>query len=147
MKRLSAFILLCTLLFSTSGCILTYTEFSVTGGTLNVESSAFAPKITLVGDDEDKAIENSAFWDKLVEAIDGKPIEDAPITAEELCECALTYLVRVRGNYSSGYYLTLHDHGVEISQYCKYRKCMELLGIVEVDEATMNELIGMLVEV
>lgn len=147
MKRIFAIILTLALLLSMQGCMLIGPDFSVTDNTLNVEDSPFTPKMTLVGDDEDKAIENSAFWDKLVEAIDGKPIEDAPITAEELCECALTHLVRVRGNYSSGYYLTLHDHGVEISQYCKYRKCMELLGIVEVDEATMNELIGMLVEV
>ena len=65
---------------------------------------------------------------------------------DELCDCGLTYTVRVRGAYPKGYYLTLHDHGIEISGYCKFRKCMDLLGIVEVDEETMSELIEILKE-
>ena len=146
MKKTVFVLISLILLFSFTGCGLVGASFYVEDDILHIDDPTFTPKMTLVGDEE-KDITNDELWKKLVEAIDGKPIEDAPITAEELCECALTHLVRVRGNYSSGYYLTLHDHGVEISQYCKYRKCMELLGIVEVDEATMNELIGMLVEV
>ena len=117
-----------------------------TDNTLYIKNSQFAPKMTLVGD-EGKEIKSDEFWDKLVAAIDGKAIEDSPVLTGELCECELTYTVRIAGTYPKGYYLTFHDHGVEISAYCKYRKCMDLLGIVTVDSETMSELIGMLVEV
>lgn len=146
MKRIFAIALLLALLFSIGGCALICPDFSVADNTLYIKNSQFAPKMTLVGD-EGKEIKSDEFWDKLVAAIDGKAIEDSPVLTGELCECELTYTVRIAGTYPKGYYLTFHDHGVEISAYCKYRKCMDLLGIVTVDSETMSELIGMLVEV
>lgn len=145
MKKLLSFTLLLSLLFSMSGCMLVGPEFTVSDDILNVENTLFTPKMTLVGDEE-KEIKNDEFWAKLVEAIDGKAIEDSPVLTGELCECELTYTVRITGAYPKGYYLTFHDHGVEISGYCKFRKCMDLLGIVEVDKETMSELIEMLEE-
>ena len=143
MKRLISFTLLLSLLFSMSACMLVGPEFTVSDDILNVENTLFTPKITLVGDAE-KEIKNDEFWTKLIEAIDGKAIEDSPVLTGELCECELTYTVRIAGTYPKGYYLTFHDHGVEISGYCKFRKCMDLLGIVEVDKETMSELIAIL---
>ena len=120
-------------------------EFTVSDDILSVENTLLTPRMTLVGDEE-KEIKCDEFWSKLVEAIDGKAIEDSPVLTDELCDCELTYTVRVRGAYPKGYFLTLHDHGIEISGYCKFRKCMDLLGIVEVDEETMSELIEILKE-
>ena len=143
MKRLISFALLLSLLFSMGGCMLVGPEFTVSDDILNVENTLLTPRMTLVADEE-KEIKSDEFWAKLVEAIDGKAIEDSPVLPDELCDCELTYTVRVRGAYPKGYYLTFHDHGVEISGYCKFRKCMELIGIVELDEETVSELIGML---
>lgn len=146
MKRIFTILLLLTLLFSISGCMLVGPNFSVSDDTLSIENTSFIPKMTLIDDGGEKEIKNSDFWDKLIIAIDGKEIDDSPVLTGELCECELTYTVRVSGTYPNGYYLTLHDHGVEISAYCKFRKCMNLLGIVEVESETMNELIGILEE-
>ena len=145
MKRLISFALLLSLLFSMGGCMLVGPEFTVSDDILSVENTLLTPRMTLVGNEE-KEIKGDEFWAKLVEAIDGKAIEDSPVLTDELCDCELTYTVRVRGAYPKGYYLTFHDHGIEISGYCKFRKCMDLLGIVEVDEETMSELIEILKE-
>ena len=145
MKRLISFALLLSLIFSMGGCMLVGPEFTVSDDILSVENTLLTPRMTLVGDEE-KEIKCDEFWSKLVEAIDGKAIEDSPVLTDELCDCELTYTVRVRGAYPKGYFLTLHDHGIEISGYCKFRKCMDLLGIVEVDEETMSELIEILKE-
>ena len=146
MKRIFALLTIVVLLFSMQGCTLTGPDFSVADNTLYIESSQLTPRMTLVGDEE-KEIKSAEFWSNLVEAIDGKAIEDAPVLTGELCECELTYIVHIASTYPNGYYLTLHNHGVEISKYCKFRKCMDLLGIVEVDSETMSKLIGILEDV
>ena len=143
MKRIFALLTIFVLLFSMQGCTLTGPDFSVADNTLYIENSQITPRMTLIGDEE-KEIKNGEFWNNLVEAIDGNAIKNAPVLTGELCECELRYTVRVAGTYPNGYYLTLHNHGVEISKYCKFRKCMDLLGIVEVDGETMSELISIL---
>ena len=145
MKRMFSLFLFLTLLFSMSGCMLVGPEFTVTDDTLYVSKALFTPTITLVGD-EDKEIKSAEFWERLVEAIDGKAIDESPVYSGETCECEIEYILRVNGSYSKGYYLSFHEHGIEISGYCKYRKCMDLLGIVEVDEESISELIEMLKE-
>lgn len=145
MKRIFSLILSLALLFSMSGCMLIGVEFTVTDGTLSVSDTPFTPTITLVGD-EDKDITSTELWEKLVEAIDGKPVDESPVYSGIECECETEYILRVKGNYAKGYYLTLHEDGIEISGYCKYRKCMDLMGIVRLDKETVSELIKMLEE-
>jgi hypothetical protein len=120
-------------------------EITVDDGVINVSNSVLTPELTLI-QDEEKDIHNAELWEAIVNAIDGKVADDAPVLKEELCECELTYVLRLKSTYPKGYYLTLHDHGIEISAYCKFRKCMDLYGIVEVDEKAMAEIIGMIAE-
>ena len=120
-------------------------EFTVTDGTLSVSDTRFTPTITLVGN-EDKDITSTELWEKLVEAIDGKPVDESPVYSGIECECEIEYTLRITGSYSKGYYLTVHEDGIEISGYCRYRKCMDLLGIVAVDESDMTEIVEMLGE-
>ena len=145
MKRIFSLILSLSLLFSMSGCMLIGVEFTVTDGTLSVSDTPFTPTITLVGD-EDKDITSTELWEKLVEAIDGKPVDESPVYSGIECECETEYTLRITGSYSKGYYLTVHEDGIEISGYCRYRKCMDLLGIVAVDESDMTEIVEMLGE-
>ena len=143
MKRLTSLLLILTLLFSMQGCVNIETEIEVNDGVISVNSGITAPRLTLLGD-EDKEIYDTELWEAIVEAIDGKVAEESPVFKNELCECELKYTLRLRGAYPKGYYLTLHDHGIEISAYCKFRKCMDLYGIVEVDEENMEKIIGMI---
>ena len=145
MKRIFSLILSLALLFSMSGCMLVGVEFTVTDGTLSVSDTRFTPTITLVGN-EDKDITSTELWEKLVEAIDGKPVDESPVYSGIECECEIKYTLRITGSYSKGYYLTVHEDGIEISGYCRYRKCMDLLGIVAVDESDMTEIVEMLGE-
>ena len=144
MKKTVALFLTLILLFSLCACSFVGVEITVTDGVVDVNST-LPPKVTLVGD-EDKEIENREFYEKLMNAIDGKSAEAADLPEGHMfnCECEETYMLRISGNYPYGYYLTLHNNGIDISQFCKFRKCMDLLGFVEVDEATMTELICML---
>ena len=143
MKKIISVLLLVVMIFSFAGCGIIGAGIVVESGTVKVENASFPTKLVLVGD-ENKPIEDREFFQKLVSAIDGKKIDNSPVITDELCECELTYTVQMTGTYPKGYYLTLHDHGIEISAYCKFRKCMDLLGIVEVDEAAMTELIDIL---
>lgn len=144
MKKTVALLLMLILLFSLCACSFAGVEITVTDGVVHVNST-LPPKVTLIGD-EDKEIENREFYEKLMNAIDGKSAEAADLPEGHIfnCECEETYTLRISGNYPYGYYLTLHNNGIDISQFCKFRKCMDLLGFVEVDEATMTELICML---
>ena len=144
MKKTVALFLTLILLFSLCACSFVGVEITVTDGVVHVNST-LPQKVTLVGD-EDKEIENREFYKKLMNAIDGKSAEAADLPEGHIfnCECEETYILRISGNYPYGYYLTLHNNGIDISQFCKFRKCMDLLGFVEVDEATMTELICML---
>ena len=143
-KVLSVFISL-TLLFCLTGCLAAKTVIEIEDGTVNIKSGGTVPKLTLIGDEE-RAIENNEFFHQLVETIDGKPIDDAPVERDDICNCDLKYTVRMVTSLTGGYYLTLHTHGIEISEYCKYRKCLDLLGIAEVEETAMGVLIEMLEE-
>ena len=144
MKKTVALLLMLILLFSLCACSFVGVEITVADGVVHVNST-LSQKVTLVGD-EDKEIENREFYEKLMNAIDGKSAEAADLPEGHMfnCECEETYMLRISGNYPYGYYLTLHNNGIDISQFCKFRKCMDLLGFVEVDEATMTELICML---
>ena len=133
------------LLFSFTGCGLVGASFYVEDDILHIDDPTFTPKMTLVGDEE-KDITNDELWEKLVEAIDGKSVDESPVYSGIECECEIKYTLRITGSYSKGYYLTVHEDGIEISGYCRYRKCMDLLGIVAVDESDMTEIVEMLGE-
>ena len=133
------------LLFSFTGCGLVGASFYVENDILHIDDPTFTPKMTLVGDEE-KDITNDELWEKLVIVLDGKAVDESPVYSGIECECEIEYTLRITGSYSKGYYLTVHEDGIEISGYCRYRKCMDLLGIVAVDESDMTEIVEMLGE-
>ena len=96
---------------------------------------------------EEISISQEEFYQKLLVAIDSKEIKSAPQPPNELCKCDIKYSVKMVGTYAKSYYFDFHTHGVEISSTCRFRKCIDILGIVEVDRETMSELIAILEEV
>ena len=149
MKKFTLSILIFAIIFSFAGCNSPRMNIQVENGIVNVEHSQFAPEIILLGDDtlneKDKIIENEAFFGKVIDAIDGHSVKG--IDDGYPCECDIEYRVKISSDWKSGYYFLFHNHGIEIQQYCKYRKCLNLYGIVELDEAQLNELFLMLEDV
>ena len=143
MKKIFSVLLLTLFIFSLGGCALFGANIEVENGAIEVSGSYLTTKIVLVGNEE-KDITDDGIKRALLEAIDGKTPDDSYVYTGEICDCEIKYIIRIIGTYPKGYYLSIHDHGIEISAYCKFRKCMELIGIVELDEETVSELIGML---
>ena len=143
MRRILSALLLAVLIFSLSGCALVGTAIESSDGVITVSGSYLTTRMVLVGDEE-KDITDADVKRALLEAIDGKAPEESYVYTGEECDCEIKYIIKVIGTYPKGYYLSVHDHGIEISAYCKFRKCMELIGIVELDEETVSELIDML---
>ena len=141
MKKLTVFILVIAIILSLNSCKSVQTTIEVENGIVYFNRPLFTPEIIL-RTDEDITIENDQFYEKLIEAVNEKPINS--IDGSNPCECDIEYTVKISADYKSGYYFLFHDHGIEIQQYCKYRKCLDLYGIVEVDESTLRELIELL---
>ena len=141
MKKLTVFILAITIILSLNSCKSVQTTIEVENGIVYFNRPLFTPEIIL-RTDEDTIIENDEFYEKLIEAVNEKPINS--IDGSDTCECDIEYMIKISADYKSGYYFLFHDHGIEIQQYCKYRKCLDLYGIVEVDESTLRELIELL---
>ena len=141
MKKLTLFILAITIILSLTSCKSVQTTIEVENGIVYFKRPLFTPEMIL-RTDEDIIIENDQFYEKLIEAVNEKPINS--IDGSNSCECDIEYTVKISADYKSGYYFLFHDHGIEIQQYCKYRKCLDLYGIVEVDESTLLELIELL---
>ena len=141
MKKLTVFILVITIVLSLASCKSVQTTIEVENGIVYFNRPLFTPEIIL-RTDEDIIIENDQFYEKLIEAVNEKPINS--IDGSNTCECDIEYTVKISADYKSGYYFLFHDHGIEIQQYCKYRKCLDLYGVVEVDESTLRELIELL---
>ena len=141
MKKLTVLILVITIIFSLTSCKSVQTTIEVENGIVYFNRPLFTPEMIL-RTDEDIIIENDEFYEKLIEAVNEKPINS--IDGSNPCECDIEYTVKISADYKSGYYFLFHDHGIEIQQYCKYRKCLDLYGIVEVDESTLRELIELL---
>ena len=140
MKKLTVLILVITILLSFASCSIVQTNVEVENGIVYFNRSMFTPEIILLTD-KDTTVENDDFYERLIEAIDKKPITSVE---NNPCECDIEYMIKISADYKSGYYFLFHDHGIEIQQYCKYRKCIDLYGIVEVDESTLCELIELL---
>ena len=141
MKKLTVFILVIAIVLSLASCKSVQTTIEVENGIVYFNRPLFTPEIIL-RTDEDIIIENDEFYEKLIEAVNEKPINS--IDGSNPCECDIEYTVKISADYKSGYYFLFHDHGIEIQQYCKYRKCLDLYGIVEVDESTLRELVELL---
>ena len=146
MKNIFSVFLILALLFSFAGCSAMGVSFSVEDGTANINNAYFTPTMYLC-DDEETKISDDELWQELVFAINGQPIAESPVLSGEECDCEIEYIIRVIGAYPNGYYLSFHEDGIEISAYCKFRKCMDLLGIVKVDEKTLDRLIERIEEV
>ena len=140
MKKLTLFILAITIILSLTSCKSVQTTVEVENGIVYFNRSIFTPEMIL-RTDEDTIIENDEFYERLIEAIDKKPITSVE---NNPCECDIEYTIKISADYKSGYYFIFHDHGIEIQQYCKYRKCIDLYGIVEVGESTLNDLLSYL---
>lgn len=143
MKKIFSVLLLTLFIFSLGGCALVGASIEVENGAIAVNGSYLTTKMVLVGNEE-KDITDEGIKRALLEAIDGKTPDESYVYTGEICDCEIKYIIRIIGTYPKGYYLSIHDHGIEISEYCKFRKCMELIGIVELDEETVIELIDML---
>ena len=141
MKKLTVLILTIAIILSFSGCDSSRVSIEIEDGTVYFNHSQFAPEIILLGD-EDKIVGDEAFFGKLVNAINEKPINS--IDSSYPCECDIEYKLKISADYKSGYYFLFHEHGIEIQQYCKYRKCLDLYGIVELDETKLREFFSML---
>lgn len=143
MKKIFSVLLLTLFIFSLGGCALVGANIEVENGAIAVSGSYLTTKMVLVGNEE-KEITDEGIKRALLEAIDGKTPDESYVYTDEICDCEIKYIIRIIGTYPKGYYLSIHDHGIEISAYCKFRKCMELIGMVELDEETVSELIDML---
>lgn len=139
MKRILSVFLILTLLFSFAGCGAMGVSFYVEDGIANINNAYFAPTMYLCDDEETKTSDD-VLWQELVFAIHGQPVVESPALRVEECDCEIEYIIRVIGAYPKGYYLSLHEDGIEISAYCKFRKCMDLLGIVKVDEESLERI-------
>ena len=139
MKNIFSVFLILALLFSFAGCSAMGVSFSVEDGAANINNSYFTPTMYLC-DDEETKISDDELWQELVFAINGQPIAESPVLSGEECDCEIEYIIRVIGAYPNGYYLSFHEDGIEISAYCKFRKCMDLLGIVKVDEDSLERI-------
>ena len=143
MRKASSLLLVIAVLFSFSGCVFLGSSVAVENKTVSIKSYGSTPTFTLDGVE----IEDEEFYQKLLQAIDSKEIKSAPQPPNELCKCDIKYSVKMVGTYAKSYYFDFHTHGVEISSTCRFRKCIDILGIVEVDRETMSELIAILEEV
>ena len=141
MKRVIILLLTVTILFSFVSCNNTKINIEVEDGIVSVSHTQSYPDIILL-DAEERLITDKTFFEKIVKAIDGKPIKSED--EDFHCECDIEYKLKINTNYANGYYFLFHEHGIEIQGYCKFRKCLNLYGIVEIDESTMSELLSIL---
>ena len=104
-KYLVLFLAFFTLLFSVA-CDTADIEVGVSeNGLTYFHNSTIVPKMTL-GGEEDKEIEDKAFFGYLIEAI-----EDKTVVATE-CDCQSTYTVAIKQ-----YRFAMHSHGIIVTRY------------------------------
>ena len=104
MKKCIAFIMIFLLSLSFVACDSDKIELGTKDGAAYFHRSSLTPEIILKAD-RDVKIESELFFEKLVMAIDGKPV-----TKESDCACDPIYNVRI-DKYSFG----LHSHGITVT--------------------------------
>ncbi|MBE6673245.1 MAG: hypothetical protein E7599_06975 [Ruminococcaceae bacterium] len=101
-------------------------------GVVYFENTDAVPEIVLTGE-TDIVVEDAQFYEKLVNAIDGKSI------VKDVCNCKAIYIVRM-----GGYTVELHGHSIAL--YAGNSTLMpDLIGTI--DDCTkeeMNELLAIL---
>ena len=134
-KYLLLFLSVVTLLFSVA-CDTADIEVGVyENGTAYFNDSTIVPTMILQGEEE-KEIEDKAFFGRLANAIQDKPV------INEVCNCVALYNVAI-----NEYRFALHTHGIAITRYdegiLNYKHII-YVGAVECDRATMDELFKIL---
>ena len=102
--RKTIFLLLVALaLFSVVGCGSDKLDIGIKEGIAYFECSRSMPQIILGGESE-TVIEDEAFLDALISAIDGKA------AVEDMCNCEALYNIRI-----DKYNIGLHTHGISVT--------------------------------
>ncbi|MBE6534945.1 MAG: hypothetical protein E7678_08310 [Ruminococcaceae bacterium] len=89
MKKGFALLLSLVLLLPFTACGTHKIDIGTRDGVIYFNHSGKAPEVTLRHDDK-IVIEDSAFFEKLVSCIDGKPAKE-----DTLCNCVATYVVEI----------------------------------------------------
>ena len=102
MKKIVLLLLTLTLL-SFIGCDSDKLDIGVKDGVAFFDCPQSKPQIVLSGESE-TVIEDEAFFDALISAIDGKA------AVEDMCNCEALYNIRI-----DKYNIGLHTHGISIT--------------------------------
>lgn len=129
MKRIIALLLTVLFMLSFTACGLSGIEIAEDDGTAQVNCSAITPKMILTGDPEIE-IKDKSVLEKLVSAIDGKPI----IKEDRNYDCL--YNIRIEL-----YDFQVHGNGIAIyKRLGRNIRGVETVGKVECTADELNEL-------
>lgn len=128
MKRFITLLVALLIALSFVGCDSANIEVGSKDGVAYFHHSPNAPEIILMEESETK-IEDTAFFGKLIAAIDGKP------AANDFCNCEAIYNVKI-----DKYTFALHTHGITISSPMGHNLRGINIFTVECTEEEMNEL-------
>ena len=134
MKRIVAIFLILLLMLSFVGCDTAKIEVGSKNGVVYFHYSNRTPKITVNKGNEKLPVEDPAFFEKLVNCIDGKPEQETPTYYPEYI-----YTVEI-GKYD----FALHEKHIFIySPLGRNIKGVEII-IVECTEEEISELVELL---
>lgn len=103
MKKTIILLLVALTLLSFVGCGSNKLDIGIKEGVAYFECSQSMPQIILGGESE-TVIEDEAFLDALISAIDGKA------AVEDICNCKALYNIRI-----DKYNIGLHTHGISVT--------------------------------
>ncbi len=134
MKKIFAIILMSTMLLSLAGCSLSTIEIGTKDGKVYFDYPNTTPNITVKKGEEKLPVEDPAFFEKLVNSIDGKPISETMTFYPEYI-----YLVEI-GKYD----FALHEeHIIIYSPLGRNIKGQEIIE-VECTKEEISELVELL---
>ena len=133
MKKIIAFLLTILFVLSFTSCSFVSIEVVENNGTAQVNRSAIMPKVILTGEPEIEIKDKSVF-EKLVSAIDGKPI----IKEERNYDCL--YNIRI-----DLYDFQVHSSGIAIYKRLGHNiRGVETIGTIECTANELDELCAIL---
>ena len=103
MRKTILLLLVALTLLSFVGCGSDKLDIGIKEGIAYFECSQAMPQIILGGESE-TVIEDEAFLDALISAIDGK------VAVEDMCNCEALYNIRI-----DKYNIGLHTHGISVT--------------------------------
>lgn len=137
MKKIFAIILIFTIFLSLAGCGFSTIEVGSKDGIVYFNYPNTMPNITVNKEEQKLSVENPAFFEKLVNCINGRPEQEMPVYYPEYI-----YLVEI-GKYD----FALHEEHIFIYSPLGYNiKGVEII-VVECTKKEISKLVKLLDEV